>query len=366
MTDVNDIVITLESNQNFKENVINITREFIDLKNHFLSQFPDLSLDREQTEKTTQRLENANEELIKQYTINQKPALTIYGPNSSGKTAFVQHFLQIGEIFPSDVGPVTTRIVKLTYSSANDAYAHIFSTLEDCLTKKQPLITIKLQEFFRNQESPEWENIAEILKIHLTRPENLDETELDKWAKHFVEIGLPSPILQLGIDMYDTPGFLSNNRDEMLNRNLHELIKSIQPTLLFLYVNPAISETDKLCFLSFKQALGTLENTPIFFLNTKADIITILKNERVNVKRDVPLDKFEEVYINIFFIFWRFLCFKFRYFVKHVINDMNYYLNMMLLLMKSLVVYHNQSIIVIVLIFVLYQRHSLDLKKKLI
>jgi len=296
-----DIVSILESNKNFKENVINITREFINVKNDFLSQFPDLSLDREQTEKTTKGLENANEELIKQYTINPNPALTICGPNSSGKTAFIQHFLQIGQIFPSDVGPVTTRIVKLTYSSANNAYAHIFSSLEDRLTKKQPLITIKLQEFFQNEESPDWKNLAKILKEELTRPENLNETELDKWAKHFIEIGLPSPTLKLGIDIYDTPGYLSNNRDEILNRNLYELIKSIQPTLFFLYVNPAISETDKLCFLSIKQALGTLENISIFFLNTKADIVTILKNERVNIKRDVSLDKFEEVYINIFF-----------------------------------------------------------------
>jgi len=304
MTDVNGAATILESNRIFKETVINITKEFINLRNAFVSECPDLSLDRQQTDQITKRLENVTEELIKQYTINQKPALTVYGPNSSGKTAFIQHFLQIGEIFPSDVGPVTTRIVKLTYSSAKNAYAHIFSSLEDRLTKKEPSKTIKLNDFFLNEESSDCENIAKILKEVLVRPDNQNETEFVKWAKHFVEIGLPSPILQLGMDLYDTPGFLSNNRDEILNKNLYELMKSIRPTLLFLYENPGVSETDENCFVSLKQALGTLENIAIFFLNTKADVISILKNEGVNTKRNVPINKFEEVNINIFLLFF--------------------------------------------------------------
>jgi hypothetical protein len=302
-TSMNDTERMLESNRNFQENIINIAKEFIYLINDFASNCPDVSLDRQQTESTTRQFENITEELIKQHTVNQQPALTICGPNSSGKTAFVQHFLQIGEIFPSDVGPVTVRIVKLTYSTAKNAYAHIYSSLEDRLTEKQPLKTVKLQEYFQDEESPEWENIAEILKEEFIRPENQNEMEFSNWAKAFIEIGLPSPILQLGIDVYDTPGFLSNNRDEILNKNLHELIKSIQPTLVFLYVNPAISETDKNCFLSIKQALGTLENISIFFLNTKADVISIFNNAGVNTRGKVPLTKFEEVDFSRFFFF---------------------------------------------------------------
>jgi hypothetical protein len=299
-TDIPDISQTLESNRSFKETVINIAQEFNILRNKFVSELPDLSLDNQQTDKTTDRFENFNEQLIEQYTTKKNAALTIFGANSSGKTAFIQHFLQIGEILPSDVGPVTARIVKLTYSPANHAYAHIFSSLEDRLTGKEPVITIKLNEFFLDAQPPLWECISAILKNHLERSDNCDEKVFAEWATHFIEIGLPSPILELGIDMYDTPGFLSNNRDEILNTNLHELIKSIQPTLLFLYENAAVSETDKSCFLALKQALGTLENISIFFLNTKADVVGIFKNERINVKKEVPIDKFEEVSKQIF------------------------------------------------------------------
>jgi len=292
---MDDTAQILESNRNFKQSVLNITKEFINLRKEFVEKCPDLSVDPEQTVKTTARFESFTEELIKQYTVNQQPAITVCGPNSSGKTAFIQHFLQIGEIFPSDVGPITTRIVKLTYSSANKAYAHIFSSLEDRVTNKEPEIVLELDEFFRDENSQEWECVGDKLGDHLRRPEDLEGERFVEWSKRFIEIGLPSPILQLGIDVYDTPGFLSNGRDECLNNNLYELIKTVQPVLLFLYVNPAVSDTDQNCFLSLKQALGSLDNVPIFFLNTQADPLTILKNEGVDTKREVKKDKFEEV-----------------------------------------------------------------------
>ena len=286
----------LESNQAFKLNILNITKEFTTLGREFLERFPDLSIDPEQSGKATDRFESFTEQLTKQYTIHQQPAISVCGPNSSGKTAFVQHFLQIGEILPSDVGPVTTRIVKLTYAPADKAYAHVFSSLEDRLTNKDPEIVVPLHEFFLNRDSSDSEeDLGAQLSEHLKRPEHLEGELFAEWSKRFIEIGLPSPILQLGIDVYDTPGFLSNGRDEILNVNLYELVKSVQPVLLFLYVNPAVSETDQACFLSFKQALGTLENTPIFFLNTQADPNTMLKNEKVNTKRGVTEEKFKEV-----------------------------------------------------------------------
>lgn len=298
---MDDTAQILESNRNFKQSVLNITKEFINLRKEFVEKCPDLSVDPEQTVKTTARFESFTEELIKQYTVNQQPAITVCGPNSSGKTAFIQHFLQLGEIFPSDVGPITTRIVKLTYSSANKAYAHIFSSLEDRVTNKEPEIVIELDEFFRDENSQEWECVGDKLGDHLRRPEDLEGERFVEWSKRFIEIGLPSPILQLGIDVYDTPGFLSNGRDECLNNNLYELIKTVQPVLLFLYVNPAVSDTDQNCFLSLKQALGSLDNVPIFFLNTQADPLTILKNEGVDTKREVKKDKFEEVNTITFF-----------------------------------------------------------------
>ena len=285
----------LKANQDFKNNVLKITEEFVQTRKKFIEECPDLSIDPEQAGQTTNRFKSFSEELIRQHTINQATALTIYGANASGKTAFIQHFLQIGEILPSDVGPVTARIAKLTYSPAQQAYVHVFPSLKDRLMKKDPIVSSPLSEFFADEGSPDWDGIGERLKEHLARPDDVHDEKFTEWAKFFIEIGLPSPILQLGIDVYDTPGYLSNGRDEILNQNLYELVKSIRPTLMFLYENPGVSETDQICFLSLKQAIGSLEGTPIFFLNTKADAFTILKNEGVDTKSAVSKEEFIEV-----------------------------------------------------------------------
>ena len=44
LTDINDIAQTLESNRTFKETVINLTKEYIHLRNIFISQFLSYSL----------------------------------------------------------------------------------------------------------------------------------------------------------------------------------------------------------------------------------------------------------------------------------------------------------------------------------
>ena len=297
---MDDAAQMIHSNQTFKENVLTIAGEVIELRRQFSAQCPDLSIDPQKTDRTTERFQNFTAELMKQYSVKQQPALAIYGANNSGKTAFLQHFLQIGKILPSDAGAVTARITKLTYSPAEKAYAHIFSSLEDRLTGREPQMTVELQQFFDNKESPDWDSIRDKLKEHLARPNDSDERNFAEWSKSFIEIGLPSPILRLRIDIYDTPGYLSNNRDEILNQNLYQLLKSVEPTLLFLYDNPAVSETDRKCFISLKEALGSLETIPIFFLNTKADILVILKNGGVKTKEDVPKEKIEKVMMKIF------------------------------------------------------------------
>ena len=284
----------LQANTHFKKTTIQLAQELKSLIDDFIEEYPNLTVDPHMPSQSTQFFEHITSDLIKQYTINQRPAIVVYGANSSGKTAFIQHLLQIEDVLPSGAGPVTARIVKLTYASAEQAYAHVYSSFADRLAHKQPVVSISLNDAFANIEEIDWELISERLNEHLTRPEDLNEEKFAEWAKHFVEIGLPSSILELGLDFYDTPGFLSNSRDEILNKNLYELVQSIQPTLLFLYKNSAITETDKTCFLALKQALGDLGTIPKFFLNTQADVFSICKDEKINAKENNITDKFRE------------------------------------------------------------------------
>ena len=97
--------------------------------------------------------------------------------------------------------------------------------------------------------------IAECLHPHLQRPFDTDtyRDKFEQWAKCFVQIFLPSPVLALNIDVYDTPGFLSDNRERVLTENMHNLVKDLKPTLVFLYDNPTISDTEKSCFLGYER-----------------------------------------------------------------------------------------------------------------
>ena len=223
-----------------------------------------------------------------------RPSLVLFGPNSSGKTSFIQRFLGIGDILPADFGPVTARIVQFTYAPGEQACFRVYDTME----KTSVQCTIELSSFFENQLKPNWEGITGALLPHVQRPTNMNENsaEFHEWAKCFVEMSLPSEVLSLGIDVYDTPGFLSNNREQVLTDNLHKLVKRSKPTLLFLYDNATISDTDKSCFLAMKNALGAMERVSTFFLNTKADCISIANDYLLDDDpENVSLDDFVNV-----------------------------------------------------------------------
>ncbi|CAF1275131.1 unnamed protein product [Rotaria sp. Silwood1] len=217
--------------------------------------------------------QQVSDAILEEHAVAKRPSLVIFGPNSSGKTSFIQRFLGIGNILPSGIGPVTARIVQFTYASADRACFHVYETIEKTSVQAEG----NLSHFFENQLQPNWEGITKVIQPHVKRPINIDENsvEFNEWAKCFVELSLPSSVLSLGIDIYDTPGFLSDNREQVLTENLHKLVKRITPTLVFLYDNATISDTDKNCFLAMKDTLGSMERVSVFFLNTKADCISI-------------------------------------------------------------------------------------------
>ena len=228
--------------------------------------------------------------------LSQRLALVIFGTNSCGKTSFIQWFLSIGDILPAGIGSVTARIVQFSYASGDQARFCVYRTIK----KDQIESEEDLSSFFVDPTKPDWNAIARTLSPHIQRPDGLEEnsTEFQKWAERLVEVRLPSKVLQWGIDVYDTPGFLSENREEALSKNIHELVKNIQPTLLFLYDNAAINQTERNCFLAMKNALDSLERVPIFFLATKADCTAIANDFHLaDDPKKVSLEKFKEALV---------------------------------------------------------------------
>ena len=201
-------------------------------------------------------------------------------------------FWGIGNILPADIGPVTARIVQLSYAPADKACYLVYATVE----KRHIEVEGDLSSFFVDQTEPDWGGIAETLLPHVQRPSEMKTRSADfkQWAARFIEVKLPAKMLEWGIDIYDTPGYLSGKREEVLMENLHALVKRIEPILLFLYENASISETERSCFLGMKEALNGLARVRIFFLATKVDCLSIANDYALNDDPDeVPLEAFQ-------------------------------------------------------------------------
>ena len=213
---------------------------------------------------------------------SERVQLAFCGENSSGKSAFIQTFLGIGKILPSGDGPVTARITKLTYASGDQARICVRKTLRDETSVEDQ---VDLSPFFADS-TPKWLEIKRALEKHLKRPTDLIETSIEftDWARHFVEIHIPSSTLASGIDVYDTSGFLLDDAP-VLKDILRDLVELVHPTIVFMYEHASTNDATRGCFLALKTALRDLDSGSIFFLNSKVDI-DHMKSFKHNMKLD--------------------------------------------------------------------------------
>lgn len=219
--------------------------------------------------------------------IPNRVQLVMCGENSSGKTAFLHTLLGIGKILPSGDGPVTGRITKLTYTSAEQAHVSIRKSFQD-QTLLEP--ELNLATFFSG-DKPDWMGVGRALSPHTKRPKDVDKAsfEFAEWARGFVEVHIPSDVLALGVDVYDTPGFLLDDAP-VLKEILHDLVARIHPTIVFMYANPSTDDATRGSFLAMKTALHDLGASNIFFLNSKVDIPKMPR-----FKKDMKIDEFLSV-----------------------------------------------------------------------
>ena len=278
----------LQSNHYIRHRVQQSVNEFLSLREHLLHQ-----LQTKETKDISNEfvpLVNAMDvEALNQQVTSAKVQLALCGENSSGKTSFIHLLLGIGDILPADIGPITARIVKMSYAKAEEACALVYSSLEESI-KGIAVDRVDLAPFFLvndDQEEPDWNGISDTLEEHVRRPKDVDinSEEFAKWAKHFLEIRLPSSTLKLGIDVYDTAGFRFSDA-EILKECLYDLVRLMRPTLVFLYDNPSSTKETNDCFLALKGALKTSDPSNFFFLNTKADIDQISGINRVKTKEE--------------------------------------------------------------------------------
>ncbi|CAM4915556.1 unnamed protein product [Rotaria socialis] len=286
--DLGAVAHTIHSNHRIRQIVQQAVNEFLVLQNELLQH-----LEKEALDKTTEVKSKLLMDILKIQSLNKqviadKVQLALVGENSCGKTSLIHYILESDPFLPSDVGSVSARIILLTYADNADACLRIYSSLEK--RHQESPEQISLSEYFSEPE-PDWDGVKDRIAVHVKRPKNLQKhsEEFALWAKSFVEIRIPSNFLKLGIDLYDTPGLIYSD-PPVLNENLHTLVKTVIPTVVFMYENSAVIVDTKDCFLALKEALGKqLDDTSIFFLNTKVDIGTI-----VNTGTSINGEEFEK------------------------------------------------------------------------
>ncbi|CAF3545594.1 unnamed protein product [Rotaria socialis] len=222
-------------------------------------------------------LDEEKMKLLEQFEPLQNVQLAVCGYNSSGKTSFLHDFLGCGKFLPTNIGATTARIVKFSYKPVNETYIR---EVDSFLTLvEQENSRTDLSVYFADYERSGKVDVQGLKKTvgkYLKRPEKeTNPSDFDEWASIFVEICIPSSVLELGIDVYDTPGFLASD-NPILCQNLLTLVAAMRPSLLFLYDNATVSGDSRSCFDQLKNTLGLhFQTTGIFFLNTKADVDTI-------------------------------------------------------------------------------------------
>ncbi|CAF3416730.1 unnamed protein product [Rotaria socialis] len=295
---LNNMKQVIESNRHIKSTIQRITNNFMCMYMDFQDSLAKLPSKESITEVYTEPIESLDFKFLNNHQTHDRIQLALCGPNSSGKTTFLQSFVGIGNILPIDVGPVSARIVKLAYAAPLDACLVVHSSIQDSYTENdKEKHTLPLSEYF-DDSATDWKGIAKAIEGYVARPKE-NTHEFNEWAKQFLEIRIPSPILELDIDAYDTPGLLFHD-EPVLKENLKELVRLVRPVIVFLYANATFAKDANECYLMIRSTIDDSEQPPIFYLNTRQDISTLFNgagfiSNRKNQKY-FTVEKYHEIF----------------------------------------------------------------------
>lgn len=196
---------------------------------------------------------------------SSKIELVVCGHRCSGKTSFIAQLLQYHPFLPINTGNALERMVKFSYAPSEEACLLVYKAGTDS-HQIGSRITLAPLPFVPTRLHMEL--YKETIEPYLLYQG--DSAGLEGWASCLVEICIPSPLLQWGIDVYDIPGSM--------------LLKDFRaecPCFLFLYDDAALLGDAPKYYEELKLSIRNTINSGIFFLNTKVDISTTLESAQI-------------------------------------------------------------------------------------
>ena len=278
-TQAMQIMKILQSNNAIKHSTSGVLKEYLELQQRFFTKASPI-LNKLPTINSIADifLTDEQKKLLDEFKPNEKVQLAVCGYNSVGKTTFIHDILGLGNFLPTGIGAVSARIAKFSYAPAHEAR---LVQLQSDMDPNVGEHVVDLSGYFTpTMNKSNIKKLREAVNPFLARRKEMDENspEFELWASHFIEIYIPSSFLKLGIDIYDSPGFLGSD-PPILAQNLLKLVGSVSPSLVYLYDNPVVSDDSRKCFEQLRLALShNFRSIGIFFLNTKADVLTIRKD----------------------------------------------------------------------------------------
>ena len=233
-------------------------------------------------------LDEKKKTILEQYDPLEQVQIVVCGYNSVGKSSFIHELLNCGEFLPVDKGPITALIVKFSHTIPENACFLRYTSIEDRTEIERTDLSMC---FDSNGNVKNHRKLRKNIKEQLERKMDVHPNEFEQWAKNFIEIRLPSKILEPGLCIYDTPGFLRSDAP-ILRENLLKLVESIHPIIVHLYDNPTGSDDSRKCYNELKVALRNQDmDVDIFFLNTKADVAVMRKDAKNNNNNNNNINK---------------------------------------------------------------------------
>jgi serine/threonine protein kinase len=278
--DMDKIKAIIQSNNTIKRTTHTYVKDFLTVQAEFLEKVNEIYGRLDTVEHVANIfIDQERKDILDKYQPLEQVQLAVCGYNNTGKTSFIHELLGLGDFLPADEGAVTARIVKFSYTPAETACLIKYTSVNDSteVGDREDLSNYFMSNMTKKERT---KGLRKLIRGYLARPEGMDKISdaFEEWAKTFIEIRIPAPILELGLHIYDTPGFLGSD-PPVLRDNLLDLVRRVHPTLVFLYDNATVPDDSRKCYEKLKEALHSqVWGVDIFFLNTKADVAVIRKN----------------------------------------------------------------------------------------